>query len=207
MKPTLYHCRNARSFRALWALEEVGVDYDLIVMPFPPRQTTPDFLEQNPLGTIPLYVDGPVRMTESVAIAQYVASRYAPGRLIPDSNDPTFPDFLNFCLFGEATLTFPQAIVLRYGRFEPEDRRAPQVASDYTRWFLSRARGIDAFLARHSYAAGSDFTVADISVGYAIMLAHSVGIEDRLSETTLAYWKRLTDRPAYQNALIAQDKS
>ena len=34
---TLYHCRNARSFRALWALEEMGLPYKLHTLPFPPR--------------------------------------------------------------------------------------------------------------------------------------------------------------------------
>ena len=33
----LYHCHNARSFRPLWTLEELGLDYELVVMPFPPR--------------------------------------------------------------------------------------------------------------------------------------------------------------------------
>ena len=32
----LYHCKDARSFRALWALEELGLDYELINMEFPP---------------------------------------------------------------------------------------------------------------------------------------------------------------------------
>ena len=202
--PTLYHCRNSRSFRALWALEESEASYDLIVMPFPPRQTTSDFMALNPLGTVPLFIDGSVRMTESVAIAQYIAARYAPGRLIPEMDHPYYADYLNYCLFGEATLTFPQTIVLRYGRFEPEDRRLPQVASDYTRWFLARARGVDALLASREFAAGSSFSIADISVGYAIMLAHSVGIQDGLSSRILEYWSRLCERPAYHRALLAQ---
>lgn len=35
--PKLWHCDNARSLRALWALEELEIPYDLEVMPFPPR--------------------------------------------------------------------------------------------------------------------------------------------------------------------------
>jgi hypothetical protein len=34
---TLYHCAGARSFRALWALEELGLAYELKMPPFPPR--------------------------------------------------------------------------------------------------------------------------------------------------------------------------
>lgn len=34
---TLYHCMNARSFRPLWTMEELGLDYELKLLPFPPR--------------------------------------------------------------------------------------------------------------------------------------------------------------------------
>ena len=33
----LWHCAGARSLRPLWALEEMGLDYELEVLPFPPR--------------------------------------------------------------------------------------------------------------------------------------------------------------------------
>ena len=33
----LWHCHNARSLRPLWALEEMGLEYELELMPFPPR--------------------------------------------------------------------------------------------------------------------------------------------------------------------------
>ena len=74
---TLYHCHNARSFRPLWTLEEMGLSYELKMLPFPPRVLAKDYLALNPLGTIPLMIDGDVRMTESAAICQYLAERYA----------------------------------------------------------------------------------------------------------------------------------
>ena len=49
---TLYHCADARSFRPLWALEELGLDYDLRMLPFPPRFLKKEYLQENPLGTI-----------------------------------------------------------------------------------------------------------------------------------------------------------
>ena len=33
----LYHCHNSRSLRPRWALEEMGLDYELETLPFPPR--------------------------------------------------------------------------------------------------------------------------------------------------------------------------
>ena len=63
---TLYHCRGARSFRPLWALEELGLEYDLKLLPFPPRFRAREFLNENPLGTIPLLVDGDTRVLTAV---------------------------------------------------------------------------------------------------------------------------------------------
>ncbi|MCQ4322483.1 glutathione S-transferase N-terminal domain-containing protein [Stutzerimonas stutzeri] len=65
---TLYHCMSARSFRALWALEELGLDYELMMLPFPPRLFKKEYLSINPLGTIPAFFDGDTFMTESSAI-------------------------------------------------------------------------------------------------------------------------------------------
>ena len=57
-KPTLWHCHDSRSLRVLWTLEEMGIDYDLINMQFPPRFTQPDYKQMNVLGTVPYFVDG-----------------------------------------------------------------------------------------------------------------------------------------------------
>ena len=35
----LWHCHDTRSFRPLWALEELGLPYELVLLPFPPRWT------------------------------------------------------------------------------------------------------------------------------------------------------------------------
>ncbi|HAD71594.1 MAG TPA: glutathione S-transferase, partial [Gammaproteobacteria bacterium] len=48
----LYHCPRARSMRPLWTLEEMGLEYELIVMEFPPRATYEGYLGINPLGTV-----------------------------------------------------------------------------------------------------------------------------------------------------------
>jgi glutathione S-transferase len=86
----LYHCADARSFRALWALEELGLHYELTVMPFPPRYRAKEYMAVNPLGTIPALVDGETFMTESAAIVQYLVTRYGPSDLAVGPDDPVF---------------------------------------------------------------------------------------------------------------------
>ena len=141
---TLYHSHDARSFRPLWTLEEMGLSYELKMLPFPPRAAVPDYLTVDPPGTVPTFFDGNMRMTESAAICQYLVTRYGPTPLAVETSEPDFGPYLNWLYFGEATLTFPQTIVLRYSLFEPPERRSEQVAADYSQWFLSRLRGVDA---------------------------------------------------------------
>jgi len=200
---TLHHCFNARSFRPLWALEELGLDYELKMLPFPPRVRARDYLTTNPLGTIPAFFDDDARMTESAAICQYLADRHGLGTLGVAPEEPAYGAYLNWLHFGEATLTFPQTLVLRYRRFEPEERRLPQVADDYARWFHARVRAIKPALEQEFICAGR-FTAADISMAYAFLLAGQVGVYDDLIPEAKAYWERMKTRPSFQAAQTTQ---
>ncbi len=202
---TLYHCISARSFRPLWMLEELGQPYELIVLSFPPRVAARSYLDINPLGTIPLMIDGDTRMTESAAICQYLCSRSAPTPLQVEPGEKGYGAYLNFLHFGEATLTFPQTLVLRYSRFEPEHRRQPAVAQDYGKWFLARLRALEPVLAHAEYLSAGRFTAADVSVGYALMLAEFIGLDAQFTPAVKAYWQRLQKRDAYVRALRSQE--
>lgn len=198
----LYHCPDARSFRVLWALEELGLAYELHLLPFPPRFRAPEYLQVNPLGTVPALIDGPTLMTESAAIVQYLVTRYGPSELAVPVDDPAYGAWLNWLHFGEATLTFPQTLVLRYRTLEPG--RAEQVADDYAKWFLSRLRHVDRALANGQWLCAERFTAADISVGYALLLANHLKLLGDISPALQAYWERLKSRPAFQAAKRAQ---
>src|ERR1700719_5028711 len=191
---TLYHCHAARSFRPLWMLEEVGLPYNLKMLPFPPRVFAKEYLALNPLGTIPLLIDGETRMTESSGICHYLGTRYGPTPLIVGAGEPAFGAFLNWMYFSDATLTFPQTLVLRYTELEPQERRNPQVAADYTKWFFGRLHGVEAPVAKSDVLCAGRFTAADISVGYALLLAHSLGLSGEFGPAVAAYWQGLQGR-------------
>jgi glutathione S-transferase len=202
---TLYHCRASRSFRPLWMLEEMGLAYDLKMLPFPPRVFLKEYLSLNPLGTVPLMIDGETRMTESSAICHYLGTRFGPTPLIVGADEPAYGAFLNWMYFSDATLTFPQTLVVRYSRFEPEERRNPQVASDYTKWFLGRLRAVEAATAQAGMLAGGRFTAADIVVGYALRLADEIGLAKDFEPNVAAYWQRLQQRDGYKRAVAKEE--
>ena len=199
----LYHCADARSFRVLWALEELGLPYELEVMPFPPRFRVEGYKDLNPLGTVPAcFIDGAL-MTESAAIPHVLATRFGPSDLAVAADEPDYPAYMNFLFMGEATLTFPQTIHLRYTRLEPPERRVPQAAEDYAAWFGSRLRNAETMLGGEFACAGR-FTMADISLGYAVMLAQSIGLAGQVTPGMADYFARLSQRDGFQRAKAAQ---
>ncbi|RMF33240.1 MAG: glutathione S-transferase family protein [Alphaproteobacteria bacterium] len=195
----LWHCKDARSFRPLWALEEMGLDYELEILPFPPRALRKDYFAVNVLGTVPFLRDGETGMSESVAICQYLADRYAPDFGL-GVDHPEYGAYLNWLHQSDATLTFPQALMLRYGVFEPEERRQPQVVEDYRRWYLARLRMLDAHVLEREWLVADRFTVADIAIGYALHLGEFSGAAADYTPQTRAYLERLKARDGYRRA-------
>lgn len=198
----LYHCVGARSFRVLWAAEAAGASLELKMLPFPPRFKQREYLEINPLGTIPAFVTDGTVMTESMAICTFLAARHPEARLAVAPDEPDFAAYLNWVDHGEATLSFPQAIILRYSRFEPEERRLPQVAEDYTRWLFARLRALDAAVSDgRRYLCAGRLTLADISVGYALLLAGYLGLQDRFTPGISAYFEGMSREPSFIRAM------
>jgi glutathione S-transferase len=204
---TLYHCDGARSFRPLWMLEEMGLAYELKMLPFPPRVLAKEYLALNPLGTIPYLIDGETKMSESSGICHYLGIRHGPTPLMVAETEAAYGAFLNWMYFSDATLTFPQTLVLRYTQLEPEERRNPQVATDYAKWFLGRLRAVEAATANSETLCAGRFTAADIVIGYALRLASSIGLAKDFGPNVTAYWDRLRQRQAYQRALAAEQQA
>ncbi|MDG1322946.1 MAG: glutathione S-transferase family protein [Porticoccaceae bacterium] len=207
MSLKLWHCAGSRSVRPLWTMEEMGLDYELEVMQFPPRFLHPGYAEINPIGTVPYFVDdkdGPdniIQMTESAGISQYLVDRYGPSTLAVEPSEVGYGGYLNWIHRSDATLTFPQTLVLRYTLLEPEATRSPKVAEDYTKWFYSRLRSVDLATADNEFLVANRFTIADITVGYALYLADTLGLAEGFKPNTKAYYERLKQRPAFQKAI------
>lgn len=197
----LYHCKGARSVRPLWTLEEMGIPYELEVMKFPPRFLHEGYLNVNPLGTVPSMTDGDLTMTESAGICQYLVDCHGPTELGLTPRDKDYGLYLNWLHRSDATLTFPQTIVLRYTQLEPEERRLKQAADDYTQWFFSRLKSVEQATGEREFLCAGRFTIADICVAYALCLADTLGLRGGFKPNTEAYYKRLSLRPAFQRAI------
>lgn len=203
-KPILYTCAGSRGLRATWAAEEAGGELDLRMLPFPPRHMVPGFLETNPLGTIPMLVDGATEMTESCAIAHYLAVKGGASHLIVEPGEADYGEYLDYTYHADATITFPQTVYMRFALFE-KHKGWEEAGLAYAKWFEKRLIKIERRLETRDYLCADRFTVADICTGFALILAKSVGLDDRIPEGLKAYRERLIARDGYRAAVAKEE--
>jgi glutathione S-transferase len=203
--PILYTCARSRGLRATWAAEEAGVALDLKILPFPPRYLAPEFMALNPLGTVPLLVDGDTRMTESCAIAHYLATREGFTDLSIAPGERDYGAYCDYTYHADATITFPQTVYMRFAIFE-KDKGLAEAGVAYAKWFHRRLVKIEQRIEGREFLCADRFTVADICVGYALILAESVGLDEGVPDSLKAYRARLTARDAYQRAFQREEE-
>jgi glutathione S-transferase len=191
-----------RGLRVVWLLEEMGLPYTLrpVDLSKDLASTDPEFMAINPGGFIPAMRDGDVTMVESIAIMEYLTGRYGPTPLAPAPRDPSFPGYQQFLLLGEAGLATAVYYVFGARHIAPPDQRDNWTAGQALRGFESRMRLVTRQLASAPYMAGENFTAADISVTYALLLSKRAG-GIALDAAVQAYMARTTGRDAYKRAL------
>ncbi|MBX7499941.1 glutathione S-transferase family protein [Qipengyuania sp. YG27] len=199
-RPTLYTCAGSRGLRATWAAAEGGVDIALELLPFPPRYQAPEYLELNPLGTVPLLVEGETRMTESCAIAHYLATKSSDASLVVAPEEGDYPAYLDFTYHADATITFPQTVFMRFALFE-KDKGWSEAGEAYAKWFWKRLVKLEQRLDGREFLCADRFTVADICCGYALILAGKVGLDEGVPQVLRDYRERLVAREGYRRAV------
>ena len=192
-----------RGFRVVWLLEEMGLPYRLRPVDLlAGAENDAEFMAINPGGFIPAIRDGDVTMVESIAIMEYLMGRYGPTPLAPGPRDPVFPAYQQFLHLGEAGLAMSAYFVVGVRNFAPESQRENWSAAQALDLFQTRLRLVTRQLRRAPYLAGDIFTAADISVSYALELAH-LHARIPLGETEQSYLARIRSRDAYQRTMAA----
>src|SRR5580698_3886589 len=150
----IFHASGSRSLRVIWMAEEMGLDYELAAERI--GRSSPEFVAVNPARGLPAIVDGDVSMSESVAIMQYLAARYGPTPLAPAPDDPTYPAYLQYLIYGEASLSaFLNALVgTRF--LAPPDQKDNFTAGFCRTLFSRRVDALTERLTSSPHLAGDD---------------------------------------------------
>jgi glutathione S-transferase len=192
MALTLHYHPYSRAAGTIWALEEVGVPYELkIVDILKGQQKRPGFVALNPMGKLPTLVDGDVIVTESAAIALYLADRYAAGRLAPALDDPRRGTYLRWSFFAPSVIE--PAVMAKGSGWEVKE-----VAAGWGN-YASVLAASESAIAKGPFLLGKDFSMADVVFGGLLRFLLSFKQMEPTPAFT-AYVERLDARPAYQRA-------
>ena len=202
---TVYSAPNTRAIRVIWVLEEIGAKAEIKSMPYPPRKHAPDYFAVNPTGMVPLLIDGEVRLSESMAICDYLATKHGSPLVVPP-NDPERPQFLQWLWYGESTLMTPlsRLNIVRQVERPVEGKGGPEVdaiiagARDH---IAERLEMLEQRLKGRDFLVAGRLTLADISVSYPLHLVGMLGVDNLLGPRSVAYHERLRARPAHQRAV------
>ena len=188
--------------KVLWALGELDLEYtrDDIGGPFGGNRES-DYLAMNPNGLVPTLVDGNTVLWESNVIVRYLARKYAPNSLLPDSlTDLTQAEQW---MDWQQTVVAPAHFPVFWGliRTAPEDRDLDAIKSGRDR-FEQAMTILDHHLSDSAFVGGESLSIADIPVGIMVYRWFTLDIE-RMELPSLHRWyQRLTDRPAYKNTVM-----
>ena len=194
----LYWAPQTRSTRALWLLEEAGVDYEmeLIELRDPDRADSVDFRAASPMGKVPALVDGDVQMSESAAICLYIADRYCAGTLAPALDDAQRGKFLYWLMYTPAVVE--PSMSEKFNGVEPNRGRSG--------WgdFELMIETLETGLGDAPWILGEGFSAADIMLGSSTVFLRAFDMLPA-SDILVAYADRCLARPAYQKALAMQE--
>ena len=198
-KPTLYGNSGSRALRSLWAMEEVGIDFEHVPTHFSGSAKSADYLAVNPNGRVPALVDGDLRLFESMAINLYLAKHYG-GALYPDNAHDEARAW-QWSVWAISEIEPLQMRIVIQKLFTPEDRRDEKVIASATRGLQRPLAVLDAALADRPYLLGEHFTVADLNVASVMMLMRRVGVGHAEHRHVQRWAEACRARPALARAL------
>lgn len=205
---TLHHLEQSRSFRILWALEELQLDYQIkYYQRSASYEAPPELKKVHPLGKAPILQDDQRAIAESAVILEYLQSQYdKQNHFKPQQPEDAF-QYLYWMHYAEGSL---MPLLVFQLVMNNVDKNVPflirPVANKITggikaRFIQPRLKDhisfVEDYLSKHEYFAGS-FSFADIQMSFPLeaILTRTTGNYPQIQ----AFLKRVHAREGYQRA-------
>lgn len=195
----VYFAQQSRAVRTVWLLEEIGLQYELEKFTLGQKEMrAPEYINVNPNGRVPTLVDGKITISESTAIAQYLAAKYAPA-LARDPQDDLFAAYLQWLHYAEGMIMPPINNYVVETILLPPERRNEEIAVRALK-LLNRTLGaIETHMTGREFLAG-DFSIADTITGHAVIMSRRLGANFENLPHLSSYADRLENRAEFQKA-------
>jgi glutathione S-transferase len=195
----LHYLVNSRAQRILWLLEELGLDYELVIYPRDPKTNfaPPELKAIHPLGKSPLLEDNGRVLAESGAIIDYVVRHYGHGRLAPAQDSAEYDTYVHWLHYAEGSAMVPFLLGVYVGRLgEAGTPLKPRISSE----MMNHLGYISGALEKGDYLLGDTFSAADIQMSFVLEAARATGLLESFAPLG-PYLERLHARPAFQRAV------
>jgi len=203
---TVHHLGKSQSERIVWLCEELQIPYELkryardsVTMLAPP-----DYKALHPIGAAPVITDGDLVLAESGAVVEYIIAKYGNGRLALNSAHRDFAQFLYWYHFANGTLQAAMGRSMILNRLKLVDDNPILLAS---KGRLDLAFNlVDARTREVEYLAGTEFTSADIMIGFSLTtMRYFMPYDLGRCPNIVRYLARIGARPAYRRAMEKGD--
>ena len=210
---TLHHLEQSRSLRILWALEELGIEYQVKYYKRLPNLSAPPELKAvHPLGKAPVLTDGDLVIAESAVILDYLQATYDTENKFKPQNSKDLMQYNYWMHYAEGSL-MPLLVFNLVLTNVP--KHVPFIIKPIAKKIAEGIKGgfikprlsdhipfLENYVNEHDYFAG-DFSFADIQMSFPI-----VALQERIGgkyPKMKAYAERIQQRPAFQKAKAKSD--
>ncbi|MGC5796912.1 glutathione S-transferase family protein [Sphingomonas sp. NFX23] len=192
MTLTLYTNPMSRGRIARWMLEEVGAEYETVVLGYDTTMKAEAYRAINPMAKVPALVHNGKTITECAAICAYLAEAFPEAGFAP--RDDERADYYRWLFYAAGPVE--AAVGNRALGVVPDAAQQRMIG------YGSLDRVIDVLeqaVAAHPYIAGDRVTAADVYVGSQVIWGMQFGWLPK-RPTFTDYAARLIERPAYKRA-------
>jgi len=198
-KPKLFGISGSRALRAVWGIEETGIDYEHVPVSYSADSKAGDYLAVNPNGRIPALVDDDLTLFESMAINLYLTKRYG-GALYP-AHAADEARAWQWSVWAISEIEPLQMQIVIQMLFTPEEKKNPKVIPGATKGLQRPLKVLDAALAGRNWLVGDAFSVADLNVASVMHLMKDIRFDYSAHANVQRWADACYARPALARAL------
>ncbi|MBI0394853.1 glutathione S-transferase family protein [Acinetobacter bereziniae] len=205
---TLHHLDQSRSLRIIWALEELGLEYQIKhYKRLPTLAAPPELKAVHPLGKSPVLTDGDLTIAESAVILDYLQTTYDSKNQFKPQKPQDLMQYNYWMHYAEGSL-MPYLVMTLVMTNMP--KHVPFLIRPIAKKISEGVRGgfinprlkehsafLEDYFSQHDYAAG-EFSFADIQMSFPVITMQQ-RTQNKMPQIA-AYAERIQQRPAYQRA-------
>jgi len=196
---TLHHVPLARSFRVLWLLEELGLEFEVRYYSIRDgSMRSPEFLALSPAGRVPVLEHHGAVWVESAAIVQLLCETNPQVGLAPAPGDADRARYLEMLSYAETVGCLLENLNLNQVFLRPPARPSVAVVKLLNARLRAALAAMEARI-EGPYLLPSGFSAADVMFAYGFELARYY-VDLSQFPRLMSYWEGLRARPGYVRA-------